>query len=80
MADLYLFGGKYFDYGDSDNYYDIDVNNILLYNDVTRYNDLNRIKIAPLQFFFFFFGELDTYTIIDKVMSIYSDDKKLFKK
>ena len=78
MANLYLFGGKCFDYGDSYNYYDINVNNILLYNDVIRYNDLNRMKIAPLQLIFF--GELDTYTIIDKVMSIYSDDKKLFKK
>ena len=53
MANLYLFGGKYFDYGDSYNYYDINVNNILLYNDVIRYNDLNRMKIAPLQLIFF---------------------------
>ena len=66
MADLYLFGGKYSDYGDSYNYYDIDVNNILLYNDVIRYNYLNRMKIAPLQLNFFF-GELDTYKIIDNV-------------
>ena len=53
MADLYLFDGKYSDYGDSYNYYDIDVNNILLYNDVIRYSYLNRMKIAPLQLNFF---------------------------
>ena len=31
MVSLYLFGGKFFDYDDSYNYYDIDVDKILLY-------------------------------------------------
>ena len=31
MVDLYLLGGKYFEYEDSYNYYDIDVDKVLLY-------------------------------------------------
>ena len=54
MVDLYLLGGKYFDYEDSYNYYDIDVDKILLYKKsdneyVIRYNDVNRMNVVPLQ-------------------------------
>ena len=54
LIDQNLFGSKWYNYKDAYNYYDTDVNNILLYkksdNDyVTRYIDKYRSAIAPLQ-------------------------------
>ena len=54
MTDLYLNHDIFFGYEDSYNYYDIDVNKILLFLKSTdeyiiRYNDVNKKKIVPLQ-------------------------------
>ena len=87
MVDLYL-DDKFFGYKDSYNYYDIDVNKILLFKKsnneyIIRYNDVNKMTIVPLQLKIKnFFGELHTYTNNNnnRIMSIQSDDKELFRK
>ena len=68
------------------NYYDIDVDKILLFKKsnneyIIRYNDVNKMTIVPLQLKIKnFFGELHTYTNNNRVMPIHSDDKELFRK
>ena len=84
MADLYLNHNICFGHKDSYNYYDIDVNKILLLKKsnrqyFARYNDVTKKKIVPLQLKInnFYFGEfLDNTTMVP----IHSDDKKLFRK
>ena len=54
MVDLYLNNNIFFGYKDSYNYYDIDVDKILLFRKsdneyIIRYNDVNIMKIVPLQ-------------------------------
>ena len=87
MADLYLNHNIFFGYKDSYNYYDIDVDKILLFvksdNEyIIRYNDANKKKIVPLQLKInnFYFGELHMFTNNITVMPIHSDDKELFRK
>ena len=58
MTDLYLNHNIFFGYEDSYNYYDIDVNKILLFvksadEHIIRDNDVNKKKIVPLQLKFF---------------------------
>ena len=58
MTDLYLNHNIFFGYEDSYNYYDIDVNEILLFvksadEHIIRDNDVNKKKIVPLQLKFF---------------------------
>ena len=53
MVDLYL-NGRFLGYKDSYNYYDIDVDKILLYKKsgneyIIEYNDVNKMMIVPLQ-------------------------------
>ena len=53
MVDLYLHN-RFFGYKDSYNYYDIDVDNILLFKKsnneyIIRYKNVNKMIIAPLQ-------------------------------
>ena len=53
IADIYLYD-NYFGYEDSYNYYDIDVNKILIYKKsdngyVIRYDDVNKMKVVLLQ-------------------------------
>ena len=53
MVDLYL-NNRFFGYKDSYNYYDIDVDNILLFKKsnneyIIRYKNVNKMIIAPLQ-------------------------------
>ena len=85
MVDLYL-NNRFFGYKDSYNYYDIDVDKILLFKKsnneyIIRYNDVNKMTIVPLQLKIKnFFGELHTYTNNNRVMPIHSDDKELFRK
>ena len=64
MIDLYLNHNIFLGYKDSYNYYDIDVDKILLFvksdNEyIIRYNDVNKKKIVPLQLKTnnFYFGE-----------------------
>ena len=87
MTDLYLNHNISFGYEDSYNYYDIDVDKILLFvksdNEyIIRYNDVNKNKIVPLQLKIknFYFGELHMYTNNITEVPIHSDDKKLFRK
>ena len=54
MTDLYLNHNIFFGYKDSYNYYDIDVDKILLFKKsdneyIIRYNDVNKMMIVPLQ-------------------------------
>ena len=54
LVDLYLDNNIFFGRKDSYNYYDIDVDNVLLlrksYNEYDiRYNGVNKMKVAPLK-------------------------------
>ena len=86
MVDLYLFGGKFFEYEDSYNYYDTDLDKILLYGKsdneyVIRYNDVNKMIIAPLQLKINnFCGEIHKFKNNIALMSIQSNDKEFFRK
>ena len=86
MTDLYLNHNIFFGYKDSYNYYDIDVNKILLFvksadEYIIRYNDVNKKKIVPLQLKIknFYFGELHMFTNNITLMLVHSDDKEFFK-
>ena len=85
MVDLYL-NNRFFGYKDSYNYYDIDVNKILLSKKsnneyIIRYNDVNKMTIVQLQLEIKnFYGELHTFTNNDRVKFIHNDDKELFRK
>ena len=54
MADLYINSNRYLKYIDSYNYYDIDVDKILLFKKsnnkyIIRYNNVYKMVIVPLQ-------------------------------
>ena len=86
MTDLYLNHNIFFGYKDSYNYYDIDVDKILLFRKsdneyIIRYNDVNKMIIAPLQLKINnFYNELNTFANNNRVMFIYNDDKEFFRK
>ena len=87
MTDLYLNHNISFGYEDSYNYYDIDVNKILLlqkrHNEYfIRYNDANKKKIVPLQLKMenFSLCELCMFTSGITLVPIESDDEELFIK
>ena len=85
MIDLYL-NKKFFGYKDSYNYYDKDVDDILLFKKrngkyFIRYNDVNEMNVVPLQLKIKnFYGEIVTYAYNNIMMPIHSDDKELFRK
>ena len=85
MVDLYL-NDRFLGYKDSYNYYDIDVDKILLFKKsdneyIIRYNDVNKMIIAPLQLKIKnFYNELNTFANNNRVMLIYNDDKEFFRK
>ena len=85
MVDLYLHN-RFFGYKDSYNYYDIDVDKILLFKKsdneyIIRYNDVNKMMIVPLQLKIKnFYNELNTFANNNRVMFIYNDDKEFFRK
>ena len=71
MTDLYLNQNISFRYEDSYNYYDIDVNKIILLKKspneyVIRYNDINKKKIVPLQ------AKIENFNLRELHMSISS--------
>ena len=82
MIDLYLYD-RFFGYKDYYNYYDIDVDKILLF---TKSNNeyiitVNKMKIVPLQLKIKnFYGKILTYAYNNRMMPIHSDDKELFRK
>ena len=87
MTDLYLNHNISFGHKDSYNYYDIDVNKILLLKKsdmeyFVRYNDVNKKKIVPLQLKInnFSFGNLYMFPENTTLIMIYSDDEEFFKK
>ena len=67
MTDLYLNHNIFFGYKDSYNYYDIDIDKILLFKKsdneyIIRYNDVNRMTVAPFQLKINnFYNELNTF-------------------
>ena len=73
-------------YEDSYNYYDIDVDKILLIKKsdneyIIRYNDVNRMTVDPLQLKINnFYNELNTFANNNRVMFIYNDDQEFFRK
>ena len=85
MVDLYQ-NNRVLGYKDSYNYYDIDVDKILLFKKsdneyIIRYNDVNKMTIAPLQLKIKnFFAKIHKLKNNITVMSIQSDNKKLFRK
>ena len=85
MVDLYQ-NNRFFGYKDSYNYYDIDVDKILLFKKsdneyIIRYNDVNKMMIVPLQLKIKnFYNELNTFANNNRVMFIYNDDKEFFRK
>ena len=86
IIDLYL-NSRFLGYKDSYNYYDIDVDKILLFKKsdneyIIRYNDVNKMKIVPLQLKIknFYFGELHMFANNTTLIPIHSDDKELFRK
>ena len=87
MTDLYLNHNISFGYEDSYNYYDIDVDKILLFvksdNEyIIRYNDVNKTKVVPLELKInnFYLGELHMLPNDITIILTNSDDKELFKK
>ena len=87
MTDLYLNHNIFFGYEDSYNYYDIDVDKILLLRNsdmeyCIRYNDVNKKKIVPLQIKInnFSFGNLYMSPDNTTLKMIYSNDEEFFKK
>ena len=84
MVDVYL-NNRFLGYKDSYNYYDTDVDKILLFKKsdneyIIRYNDVNKKTFVPLQLKIKnFFGKIHTYRNNNRVMSIHNDDKELFR-
>ena len=83
MTDLYLNHDIPFGYKDSYNYYDIDVDKILLLKKFRdeyfiRYNDVNKKKIVPLQLKMnnFSFGESHMFISGMTLIPIHSDDNE----
>ena len=85
MVDLYL-NDRFLGYKDSYNYYDIDVDKILLFKKsdneyIIRYNDVNKMMIVPLQLKINnSYNEINAFKKNNKVMLIYNDDKEFFRK
>ena len=86
VVDLYINSNRYLKHTDSYNYYDIDVDKILLFKKsdneyIIRYNDVNKMMIVPLQLKIKnFYNELNTFANNNRVMFIYNDDKEFFRK
>ena len=86
VVDLYINSNRYLKYIDSYNYYDIDVDKILLLKKsdneyIIRYNDVNKMMIVPLQLKINnSYDEINALKKNNKVMYIYNDDKEFFRK
>ena len=86
MVDLYINNNRYLEYIDSYNYYDIDVDKILLLKKsdneyIIGYNNVNKMIIVQLQLKIKnFYNELNTFANNNRIMFIYNDDKEFFGK
>ena len=82
----YINSNRYLEYIDSYNYYDIDVDKILLFKKsddeyIIRYNDVNKMMIVPLELKINnCYNEINTFENNNRVMLIYNDDKEFFRK
>ena len=85
IIDLYL-NNRFLRYKDSYNYYDIDIDKILLFKKtdneyIIRYNDVNKMMVVPLQLKINnSYNEINVLKKINKIMFIYNDDKEFFRK
>ena len=85
MVDLYL-NDRFLGYKYSCNYYDIDVDKILLSKKsdneyINRYNDVNKMMIVPLQLKISnSYNEINIFENNNRVMLIYNNDKEFFRK
>ena len=85
IIDLYL-NSRFLGYKDSYNYYDIDVDKILLFKKsdneyIIRYNNVNKMMIVPLQLKINnSYNEINAFKKNNKVTHIYNDDKEFFRK
>ena len=85
MVDLYL-NNRFLGYKDSYNYYDIDVDKILLFKKsdneyIIRYNDVNKMIIVPLQLKMNnSYNKINAFKKNNKIMLIYNNDKGFFRK
>ena len=79
VVDLYINSNRYLKYIDSYNYYDIDVDKILLFKKsdneyIIRYNDLNKMMIVPLKLGINnSYNEINAFKKNNKIMHIYND-------
>ena len=86
VADLYINSNIYLKYIDPYNYYDIDVDKILLFKKsgnkyIIRYNNVNKMMIVPLQLKINnSYNQINTFENNNRVMLIYNDDKEFFRK
>ena len=86
VVDLYINSNRYLSYIDSYNYYDTDVDKVLLFKKsnneyIIRYNDVNKMMIVTLQLNINnSFGEINTLANNNRVKFIYNDDKEFFRK
>ena len=86
VIDLYLIHRKFLGYEDSYNYFDVDVDKILLFKKIDneyiiRYDDVNRMTVAPLQLKINnSYNEINTFENNNRAMLIYNVDKEFFKK
>ena len=85
MVGLYL-NNRFFGYEGSCNYYDIDVDKLSLFKKsnnkyIIRYNDVNKMTVLSLQLKInSFFGQSHKSKNNISLVSIQSEDKKLFRK
>ena len=85
MVDWYFYD-RFFWHKDSSNYYDIDVDKILLYKKnnnkyVIRYNDVNKMNVVPLQFKINNCNDIiHEIKYSNTLILIKSNDKELFRK
>ena len=85
MVDLYL-NNRFLGYKDSYNYYDIDVDEILLFKKsgneyIIRYNDVSKMMIVPMQLKInSSYNKINLLKKKQKLMFVYNDDKTFFRK
>ena len=85
MVDLYL-NNRFLGYKDSYNYYDIDVDEILLFKKsgneyIIRYNDVSKMMIVPMQLKInSSYNKINLLKKKNKLMFAYNDDKTFFRK
>ena len=85
IVDLYL-NNRFLGYKYSYNYYDIDVDKILLFKKcdneyIIRYNHVNKMIIVPLHLTINnSYNEINAFKKNNKVMHIYNDDTEIFRK